>query len=276
MDIGFKKISSFSEYLEKADVGEDIHILEDIFDEDDEPLGIYIDGTLVGLGYADNEDEKAELFVYIHPDYRNRGYGRAAVKSLEADLAVPSGKVILTTFAYHDPSAKRFAEELGYHKKWGSALMMYRGEKFELPELPIRPYRDEDFEEAFYCAAEAFHAMRLGTGCFPDSQVGSPTEKRRKNWNEDRDNEFVYVLDDEIAGVASVDGDELDTVSIKISRQGNGYGKLFVKYMTNLIMDRGYKEPVLWCVIGNQKARNLYDSIGYKEVFTAAFAEKVI
>ena len=274
MSIEFKKMKSLSEYLEKAEVGKDIHILEDIFDEDDEPLGIYADGILVGLGYADNEEEKAELFVYIHPDYRNKGYGELAVKSLEAELGVPSGKEIMTAFDLNDQPSRRFAGKLGYRVKWSSALMMYHGEKFELPELPIRQYRDGDFEEAFYCAAEAFHVMRLGTGCFPDSEIGSPTEERRKRWNEDRDNEYVYVIDNEIVGVANVDGDELDTVSIKISKQGNGYGKLFVKYLTNLLIDRGYREPVLWCVVGNRKARNLYDSIGYREVFTSAIAEK--
>ena len=36
----------------------------------------------------------------------------------------------------------------------------------------------------------------------------------------------------------------------------------------------GYKEVTLWCVVNNKKARNLYDSWGFKEVFVEAFAEK--
>ena len=273
MSITFKKMKNLSEYLEKADVGNDIRLLEERFDEEDELSGIYINRTLVGFGYVD-DDEKAELFVYIHPDYRRNGYGELAVKSLEAELRGPAVKAIMTAFDYNDDSARKFAEKLGYRPTWSSTFMIYRGKKFDIPELPVRQYRDEDYEEAFYCAAEAFHMMRLGTGCFPDSEVGSPTEERRKKWNEHRDDEYVYVIDDEIVGVANVDDDELDTISIKISRQGNGYGKLFVKYMTNLLIDRGHNEPVLWCVVGNKKARNLYDSLGYKVVFTEAFAEK--
>ena len=53
-----------------------------------------------------------------------------------------------------------------------------------------------------------------------------------------------------------------------------GLGKEFVKYMTNRLIDRGVKEPVLWCVVGNKNARHIYDSLGYKEVFCEAFAVK--
>lgn len=275
MGVTLKEMKNIFEYLEKADVGNDIHLLKSMFDEDDEVMGIDVNGTLVGFGFVDI-DEKAEVFVYIHPDYRHKGYGELAVKSLEDTIKDSSVKAIITAFDYHDESARKFAEKLGYRHKWSSALMQYSGEKFDIPELPIRHYRDEDYEEAFYCYAEAFHKMRLSTGCFPDSVVGSPTEERRKYWKEDSDNEYVLVVDDEIVGVANVDNGELDTISIKISKQGNGYGKLFVKYMTNLLIDRGYNEPVLWCVVGNKKARNLYDSLGFKEVFTESFAEKSI
>ena len=83
-------------------------------------------------------------------------------------------------------------------------------------------------------------------------------------------------MDGEIVGYANVDEEELDTVSIKISHQGKGLGKAFIKYMTNLLIDRGVKEPILWCVVGNVNARHIYDSIDYKEVFCEAFANKEV
>ena len=124
--------------------------------------------------------------------------------------------------------------------------------------------------------AEAFHRMRVGTGCFPDSQVGEPSEESRKRWLKDAKDEYILELDGEIVGCADVYEEELDTVSIKISHQGKGLGTAFIKYMTNLLIDRGVKEPVLWCVVGNNNARHIYDSLGYKEVFCEGFANKEI
>ena len=50
--------------------------------------------------------------------------------------------------------------------------------------------------------------------------------------------------------------------------------KQFVKYPTNRLIDRRIEEPVLWCAVGNESAKHIYDSLGYKEVFTQGFAEK--
>ncbi len=53
-----------------------------------------------------------------------------------------------------------------------------------------------------------------------------------------------------------------------------GYGKAFVKYLVNRILEMNGDEPTLWCVVGNNKARNLYDSLGFEERWIEAFAKK--
>ena len=84
----------------------------------------------------------------------------------------------------------------------------------------------------------------------------------------------LIEMDEEIVGYANLDEEELSSVSIKISHQGKGMGKQFVKYLTNRLIDRGVDEPVLWWAVGNENAKHIYDSLGYKEVFTQGFAEK--
>ena len=138
----------------------------------------------------------------------------------------------------------------------------------------MRKYRDEDFEYAAILSAEAFHVMRLSTGCFPDSVVAQATEEDRKYCAENAENEYVVELNGEIVGYAAIDGTELGEVSIKIPHQDKGLGRKFVKYLTNRILEQGEGEPTLWCVVGNVKARNLYESLGYKEVYRDDFAEK--
>ena len=165
------------------------------------------------------------------------------------------------------------ADEHGSVKKYSSAFMEYRGDGFPERELPIRRYRDEDYPEAFAMYAEAFHEMRLGTGCFPDSVIRQPSEAERKYWAENADDAYVYLLGDEIVGHARIDGSELRVVSVKLSQQGRGIGRAFVEFLVNRILEKGLT-PTLWCVVGNDRARSLYDSLGFRELFRRDFAVK--
>ncbi|MBQ7249972.1 MAG: GNAT family N-acetyltransferase [Bacilli bacterium] len=183
-------------------------------------------------------------------------------------------KKITAIYAFNNDNAKRFVLKNGYQLTWASTLMKYDGDKFEEPDLPVRQYRDEDFDEAFRLSAEAFHRMRVGTGCFPDSVVAAPRKDTRERWLRWAKEKYVIEMDGEIVGYANLDEEELSSVSVKISHQGKGLGKQFVKYLTNRLIDKAIDEPVLWCVEGNENARHIYESLGYKEVFTQRFAEK--
>ena len=267
------KKKSLKRYIPEIDILESGELLTlEMEENSDEMFAITLGKSVIGIAYIDNDD-RAFITVYIFKKYRNKGYGSEALKQIEQ---IVKGKLVTAIYCYHNETAKQFLINRGYKPTWASTMMKYSGGKFEVPNLSVRQYKDEDYHEAFMLAAEAFHRMRLGTGCFPNSQVGEPSEKSRKRWLEDAENEFVLEMNGEIVGFANVDEEELDTVSIKISHQGKGLGKAFIKYMTNLLIDRGVKEPILWCVVGNVNARHIYDSIGYKEVFCEAFANKEV
>ena len=229
--------------------------------------------TVAGLALLE-DDVHSFLYVYIFPGFRGRGCADLAVTALERRIKAEPLLCVSSSYRSDCAAAKRLAEKHGYVKKYASALMEYRGEGFPEPELPIRHYRDEDYPEAFAMYAEAFHVMRLGTGCFPDSAVRQPSEQERAYWAEHADDGYVYLSGKEIIGHARLDGNELGVVSIKISHQGKGYGRAFVRYLVNRILEKGEGRPVLWCVVGNRKARALYDSLGFQEICRNDFAVK--
>ena len=84
----------------------------------------------------------------------------------------------------------------------------------------------------------------------------------------------MIELNGEIVGYGAIDGTMLDEVSIKIPYQGRGLGRKFVRHLTNRVLEKGEGDPTLWCVVGNRKARNLYDSLGYQEIYCGEFSEK--
>jgi mycothiol synthase len=268
------KLDDITPYLDKIDRKDaEPWLWEEVSENGDEIFFIRVSDAIVGTAYIGDE-AKAFVYVYIFPEYRNRGYGEAAAIAAEQMIKTTPLLRILTAYNDHSEAAKRLAEKHGYLKKYSSALMRYAGEPFPEPELPVRKYRDEDFEEAALLSAEAFHVMRLSTGCFPDSVVRQPSEEERRYWAEHADDGYVYLSGSEIVGHARIEGPELDVVSIKIPHQGKGLGRKFVKYLTNRIIEKGEGEPVLWCVVGNDKARALYDSLGYEEVCRNDFAVK--
>ena len=81
---------------------------------------------------------------------------------------------------------------------------------------------------------------------------------------------------EEIIGFAQIDGAEFSSVSIKLTHQGKGLGKEFTKFLVNRILEQGDETPYLYCIVGNDKAHKLYESLGFQEVSCNAYAEKMI
>ena len=270
------KREDFAQYIARIEPNEMEQWFSDALAEGGEGLfAVTLGDTVIGVSYLEDESD-AFLYVYIYPEYRNKGYGDLALAALEQTITAEPLDSISTSYRSDCEAAKRFAQKHGYKKHFASALMEYRGGRFPEEKLAVRRYRDEDYEEAFAMYAEAFHVMRLSTGCFPDSQPSRPSEREREYWAQHANDGYVFLSGDEIIGHARIDGTELSVVSIRITQQGKGYGRAFVKYLVNRILEKGENKPTLWCVVGNKKARSLYDSLGFAEIKRYDFADKTI
>ena len=222
------------------------------------------------------DEEDAYLYIYIFPEYRRRGFGYGAVNAAQQQIHTSPLLSIATAYDSKNEIAAAFAEKCGFRKQFSSSVLYYRGGKFDIPELPIHKLRDEEFPEAYAVSAEAFHIMRLETGHDPNSVPYEPDEQIRQSCLETADERYVYTLDNEIVGSAHIDGPEIDNVAIKISHQGKGLGKLFVKYLVNEILDKDIGEPFLFCLTVNRKARHIYDALGFEEAVCNTYAVKNI
>ena len=222
------------------------------------------------------DDVDAYLYIYIFPEHRHQGFGYGAVDAARQQLQSTPLQSIATAYDSKNEIATAFAEKCGFVKKSTSSVFYYRGEKFDIPELPIHKHRDEDFLEAFTMSSEAFHIMRMETGHDPNSVAYEPDEEMRQVCLKTADERYVYVQDGEIVGCAHIDGAEIDNVAIKISHQGKGLGKLLVKYLVNEILDKKIGEPFLFCLTVNKKAWHMYEALGFEEVVCNAYAVKKI
>lgn len=272
--IEIRKIADALNYLDKIDrTDADADFYNDVIHNRNTIYAIAGDGDTVGLCCI-YDDADAFLYIYIFPENRHKGYGYLAACAAEWQILSTPRLRIGTAYDTRNEIAGKFAEKCGYAKKFSTAVLRYRGERFDLPVLPIRKHRDEDFHEAFALSAEAFHVMRLETGHDPNSVPYTADEEMRQHCRDTADERYIYVLGDEIVGCAHVDGAEIDNVAIKISHQGKGLGKMFVKYLVNEILDKKQDDPFLFCLSANKKARRLYDSLGFEETACNAYAVK--
>ena len=187
-DLNILKIDDVSQYLDQIDSEDAMpEFVQHVKENSEEVFAIYQQDTVIGLAEIE-DDAYGFVYVYIFPAYRGQGYGSLAVQAAEQQIKASPLKKLTTACMGHCEAAKRFAEKNGYMGKFASAFMRYSGGTFPEPEIKVRKYRDEDFVEAYAMTDEAFHIMRLGTGCFPDSALTEPNEEDRKECAENADN----------------------------------------------------------------------------------------
>lgn len=250
-------------------------ILRLLAEEPDLFVTAFIEDKLVALAQVNKPGAQSYFTVFVAPQYRRQGIGSAVAKYAETELRAGGTRIVRNSFRVGHHSSLAFARKLGYDTYFSSAFMQRTGEPFPLGELPVRQYTDEDYLASHSLYAAAFHEMRVRVGCFPDSVVAQPSEEERRTWAEDAQNRFVYELNGEIVAYSRLSGNELSSISVHTDFQGRGIGRKFVIYLCNEIYRRGSTNVDLWCVVGNY-ARNLYDSLGFKEQHVMQFMRKTL
>ena len=273
-NIELRKAEKPSQYLSRitrVDTEADFYV--ELEEDSEDVYEIVAGGEVVGLAYID-DDEEAFVYVFIFKEHRGKGYSYPAALAAEKAIKASPVRSIQTGYDANNALAKKLAEKCGYAPQFASAIMRYGGAKLEEKALPIRAYRDEDFTSAYTLTDEAFHRMHLETGLFPDSKLTPPTDKERKFWSDTAAERFVYEKDGEIVACGRICKDALSFVAVDSARRGEGFGRGMVTFLTNRLIEKNGGEPRLWCVVGNDRARKLYESLGYRETDRAEYSKK--
>jgi mycothiol synthase len=238
-------------------------------------VAAFLGDTLAALAQVERSLPQSYLAVFVSPGFRRQGIGSAMVRHAEEELQGGGTRKIRASFHADNNAASAFAKKNGYGPYFQSACMHRTGDPFPLGSLPVRQYEDEDYLACQALNARAFHEMRVRVGRFPDSAIARPSEKERQEWREDAQNRFVYEENGVIVALGHIDGNELSSISVHTEFHGRGIGRRFVMFLCNEIYGRGNTEVELSCVVGNN-ARNLYESLGFREQYAAEFVRKML
>ena len=215
-------------------------VFVEAFENKKNMYSIWNENDLVGVAQI-KEGKKAYVYVFIDTLYRCNGIGDLTLNLCEQILRDAGAETIMTTYQIDHDAAKLFAKKHGYIHSFSSTYMKYDGDKFDIPFLSIREYNDVDFESAHEMYARAFHEMRIRDGDFPDSVIEQANDYMRKYWDTTKKERLVYVQGSEIIGYAHVVGNEIGSISVKSQYQGQGIGRMFMKFICNKILDTDFE-----------------------------------
>lgn len=218
------------------------------------PVGFLCMSPLRRVGY---------VTIYVDKAHRRQGIGSAlAKKAHEILLAADTVEQSMGECIMGDKETVQFLYKHGYYISFSSHYMEREGDPLPVGDIEVRQYEDSDFDAWIRILNVAFFQMRERVGIKP-SYFSMPNDEDREAFLKNRHNWYVMLAEGEIVAVGIIEGNELSIVAVRPSFHGKGYGKDFIAWLVNRIMEQGHKTVSLWCVNGN-KARNLYDKLGFE------------
>jgi len=251
----------------------DIEFLSAFKEKKKSVCSIFSGDNLLGLTQI-AKGKRSYIYVFIDAKYRLKGIAKKVIALAEEKIKHDQLIEIVSSYKKDDPIGKALVDKYHYSRKFSSIYMKYTGDLFDVKEEEnIRRYMDSDYEAAHKMYALAFHKMRLSTGDFPDSILEEPSEKMREHWAKTSHERLVYLHEGEVLAYARVLGNEIASIAVRPENQGQGIGNKFMKSICNSILSQGHESVDLFCVSGN-KAKKLYDTLAFKDVYTKVMVIK--
>jgi len=231
---------------------------------------IYKDDGIKGFASMINNkgSNKWTLKLYVDLCYRRRGIGRALHEKAIEHLTEAKADSIVVDFRVDVDDATDFYRELGYKKWFGYHDMRYMGGMQPEVRLDFINYEDKYFKKYVSLIGEAFYELREANDIKPYN-CSDFSDKERQHWLDNK--KYVYLLldeKDEIITTIMVKDGLIDEVMTSKGYEGQGYGKKAVQFGINRALNEGAKNIELCVIEWNEKARRLYEGLGFKVIQT--------
>jgi ribosomal protein S18 acetylase RimI-like enzyme len=147
--------------------------------------------------------------------------------------------------------------------------MIYKGQKFLIPQLDIKSYNDDYFQLELDLESDVFYELRKTNNIIPFRiNDSSPNEivEIKIFFNKNKNTFYFYFLENELIGSVLHINNYIQCLSIANKYQHQGYGILLTKYSINKILEYGFKQVELKVLRNNSNAINMYDKLGFEIV----------
>jgi ribosomal protein S18 acetylase RimI-like enzyme len=144
--------------------------------------------------------------------------------------------------------------------------MIYKGPKFDIPQINVKPYFDGFFQLELDLESDVFYEIRKTNNIVPfriNESSKSALKEIKAFFNKNKDTFYFYFIDKELVGSILNIGNFIQCLSVAEKYQHKGYGTLLTKYTINKILENGFKQVELKVLSNNQNATNMYAKLGF-------------
>ncbi|MDR6722803.1 ribosomal protein S18 acetylase RimI-like enzyme [Paenibacillus amylolyticus] len=227
----------------------------------DHALLCYRDSELVGLlSWYASDAETGSINAIVHPQHRRQGVFRSLLKQAILDMT-PQG---IHQLSYRIPQGLspgiHTAESLGAVYDRAEYVMQLVSEispMDELPEVTLRVAEAQDWDFMITCSSQAFG----------DSE--SWTREYFMQTNEPSRVTYIACQDEQPVGLVRVNSINATTAFIHNfcilpAYQGRKLGRAVLTILSDLLKKQEYTDIRLSVVTENERALNLYRSVGFE------------
>lgn len=206
-----------------------------------------------------NKDEAEwKLYLYVQSQERRKGIGTLLYDEIQKYIT--DAKTIVTEFRVDIDNPTYFYKKIGYNKWYGSPELYYKGEAQPEVDIQFIQYEDKYYEQYAKCRQECFYEISVKN----DFKSTPLSEKDRNYLFSLKDSIYVTLDDNKFVGAVTIQNGYLDHIMVSPSYQGKGYGKKITQFGINKELGEGRDTINLCYIEGNDKAENLYKSLGFK------------
>ncbi len=259
-------LEEINKLIYRGDILDKIDVIKDIQERAEEFL-IYKDENIKGLAYVIKsvyEENLWNIQIYVDIKERRKGIGTRLYNELFRYLEKENTGCIVTEFRVDVNDSTGFYKKLGYEKWYRCPNLIYREkEQFDL-DIDFVSYEDKYYDQYSKCVQECFYELRKRYDFKP--YLIPKSEEERNRLIENKDSIYLTLNNEEIISAVTIKGGYIDNIMVPQKHQGKGYGKNITQFAINKSLDQGV-QPIYLCYIdGNEKANNLYKSLGF-EIF---------
>ena len=229
-------------------------------DEFETSFGVFKSGALVGFALLP-ADRVPEAILFVHPDMRRQGIGRALIEAVRAEARARELPDFLLVNDAASASGTAFAIAAGGRYRESEYRLLLEPARIDRSpkryrDLVMRPATEEDVESLIEIQTAAFgrdeslvHAAVLQALANPKRQY------------------HLGILGGESIGMlrTSIWDEEADVTAFGVlpSHQGRGYGRQILRDAIDLLLAAGQEQITIEVATENANALGLYQSCGF-------------
>lgn len=262
--------------INKMKIEEDVGVLEEVLTNSKQIL-LYDQNGIKGFSYYStyNNDEEniAEINLFVDSDYRLSGIGTALYKEMEKLISKSKPDFLSVYMKVESGNPMGFAEKMGFKKWWGSPELIYRGGAFPEIDIDFIKYEDKFFDKFLKVVQDSYYELHEKNDIKPYLAPEHIVNEYKLN---NKENVYLVLDNEEIVASVTTGKGEVDNLMVAPSYQGKGYGRKALQFSMNKMLEDGYNEIRICFVEGNKNAEKLYTSLGFKPLHNTQVYRKFL